>query len=65
MDLSLLLNVSYEFFSLLSWFTPASSLASVAVASVFFRPSGASKKVARGKKGAKKKRKERGGGGGG
>ena len=36
MDQSLLLNVSYEFFSLLSRFTTASSLACVAVVSVRF-----------------------------
>ena len=36
MDQSLLLNVSYEFFSLLSRFTKASSLACVAVVSVRF-----------------------------
>ena len=65
--MDLLLNVSYEFFSLLSCFTTASSLACVAVVSSFFWVIGASKKDARGKKSKKEEEgeEERRGGGGG
>ena len=67
MDQSLLLNVSYEFFSLLSRFTTASSLACVAVVSVRFllgqaRQAGKTREA---KKEQKRSRRTGGGWGGG
>ena len=70
MDQSLLLNVSYEFFSLLSCFTTASSLACVAVVSVRFLLGQArqARKTREAKKEQKRRRRRgrvKGGGGGG
>ena len=66
MDQSLLLNVSYEFFfSIAFYHGKLPSLRSSRFRPVSLRPSAASRKDARGQKGAKKKTKDRRGLGGG